>query len=240
MEQAIASLVVDFFRAFIKPALVIFAFTGVAVMNPELTRSLDPTPQAQSAANRAVLHTPHAPQPAPAPKPSRKGDAAAAKLARFHADAQTFNDKQDSINALADALNIPAHIVETDISRAIQLARDNSEAMKGYVGRFPLPAHTDTRLLVALMPSDIPHLERLIIHAAGIKKQRFTMHAELPSGDLHLETNVHALKQTGPRQCFRHAMTFMRRTFRHTLTATACRQGSRWFFSAADKTRSAK
>lgn len=191
-----------------------------------------PATQGKAAAARAPRQ-PLAKQPTP---PQRQ-DTTVAKLARFHGNAQTFSDTARAIEGLADALNIPPGIAAQDIPRALRLAHDNSAALRPYLGQFPIPADTAPRLLVALTPSDIPLLAQLIRHAATIPKPRFTLTANLASGDLRFETRVHALPARGDTACFRHAMTFIRRSFRHALHATACRQGERWFLSPSNDRR---
>ncbi|WP_156827543.1 hypothetical protein [Hyphomicrobium zavarzinii] len=169
--------------------------------------------------------------------PIRKTPTAPArKLAAFHAPDHVFSTERASVAALADALNIPPKVVSTGVTRALALAADNANAMRPYVGRFPLPKNTPNRLLTALTPSDITQLSRLLEHSTTIDKREFTLTANLASGDLSLTARIRKLTSSAaPGACFRYALTFMRRTFQHTLSMTACRQRGTWSFPADQK-----
>jgi hypothetical protein len=169
--------------------------------------------------------------------PIRKTPTAPArKLAAFHAPDHVFSTERASVAALADALNIPPEVVSTGVSRALALASDNAHAMRPYVGRFPLPQHTPNRLLTALTPSDITQLSRLLEHSTPIDKREFTLTANLASGDLSLTARINKLiSSAAPGACFRYALTFVRRTFQHTLPMTACRQRGTWSFPTDQK-----
>ena len=161
---------------------------------------------------------------------------AARKLAAFHAPDHVFSTERASVAALADALNIPPEVVSTGVSRALALAADNAHAMRPYVGRFPLPQQTPNRLLTALTPSDITQLSRLLEHSTTIDKREFTLTANLASGDLSLTARINKLiSSAATGACFRYALTFVRRTFQHTLPMTACRQRGTWSFPADQK-----
>lgn len=155
----------------------------------------------------------------------------ASRLARFHEPSQRLATERARIESLADALNIPPDIVKSDITRALELAHTNARAMRPHTGRFPLPKETSDRLLAALTPTDVNQLARLLEHATTIDKTTFTLNANLASGDLSLDARVTALSNTAATgACFRYALTFLRRTFRHPITITACRQRDRWSF----------
>lgn len=168
----------------------------------------------------------------PSPRPSSR----ATKLAAFHGSGQTFRSERASIEALADTLNIPAHVVSEDLDRALSLAEANTRAMHPYVGRFPLPKHSDDRLLAALTPSDVTQLTRLLEHATTIDKRQFTLTANLASGDLSLDARIRQLSNAATTgACFHYALTFMRRTYRHALAMTACRKRGTWSFNTSQK-----
>lgn len=175
--------------------------------------------------------------PAQTPSPIKPAPTAPArKLAAFHAPYHVFSTERASVAALADALNIPPKVVSTGVTRALALAADNASAMRPYVGRFPLPQHTPNRLLTALTPSDITQLSRLLEHSTTIDKREFTLTANLASGDLSLTARINKLiSSAAPGACFRYALTFMRRTFQHTLSMTACRQRGTWSFPTDQK-----
>lgn len=171
------------------------------------------------------------PLPAAALKKTPPPNPPSSKLARFHAPAQRFTSERDRVESLADALNIPPAVVTNDIDRALDLANTNARAMRPHTGRFPLPKETGDRLLAALTPADIKQLARLLEHATTINKRSFTLNATLASGDLFLDAHITSLPRSAATgACFRYAMTFMRRTFRHAMTIAACRKGGRWSF----------
>lgn len=228
--NALLKLLRDLLRAIVKPALVLAAIALFWVVGPRLKIEYEGAKPPPAAA-LPVAHVPPAHPGTPRKKPpAEKPAPEAAALTHFHGKAQTFKTPTAAVAALADALNIPTHVVASDLTRALELADTNSRAMQTYVGRFPLPDHTSTRLLAVLTPADVLHLARLLNHTTTIDKRQFTLTASLASGDLHLEAKVQALPQPTSRQCFRYAMTFMRRSFRHTLTTTACRTGTAWSF----------
>ena len=219
--KALAGFLVDVLRALIKPTLTLaglFAlFAVVSSMKP-----LEPT-----SAPAAMLAIPAPPgKSTPAPSTVIKPPEPKTSLARFHANEQTFKSDASSIAALADALNIPDHVVKSNLTRALELAESNADAMRPHVGRFPLPETTSNRLLSALTPSDVDHLRMLLDYASTRGRKHFSLNAAMPSGELTLEAKVTELD----RGCFRYAMTFVRRSFRHTAIATACRKGTAWSF----------
>ena len=217
-------------KALAKPMLALGALFGIVlILNPDNWRSLKEAAPSIAALTPEAGAKPLAPSIAKTPPPgSRTGPA---KLALFHEPAQRFKTERAAIQGLADALNIPSEVVEKDVSRALALADANARAMRGFVGRFPLPATTSNRLLAALTPSDVRQLALLLEYATTIGKREFTLNANLASGDLSLDTRVTALSsRASAGTCFRYAMTFMRRTFRHALTISACRKGQAWTF----------
>lgn len=243
LKTALQRMLFKLTKALAVPALVALALTPLLLMNPNLPTTLQEHIQAPAAALPiAVVPVTQPPLfrealPLPKPNPNRP----AAQLARFHGSHQIFQSNMQATAALADALNIPKHVVAEDIPRALTLAASNSEAMQRHATGFPLPKNTSQRLLAALTPSDVQHLARLLEHSTTIGKQSFTLASALPSGDLRVETRVQALSAANaPRRCFRYAMTFMRRSFRHTLNTTACREGRQWSVLAANQDRSAK
>ena len=166
------------------------------------------------------------------PQPSSR----ATKLAAFHGSGQTFRSEHAAVEALADTLNIPSQIVSGDLDRALSLADANSRAMRPHVGRFPLPKHSDDRLLAALTPSDVSQLRRLLEHATTIDKRQFTLTANLASGDLSLNARIRHLSSiSATGACFHYVLTFIRRTFQHTLAMTACRNRGTWSFTTSQK-----
>lgn len=239
--NALLKLLRDLLRAMVKPALVLAAVALFWVVGPRLKIEYEGAKPPPAAA-LPVAHLPPAKPGTPRKKPpaaQEKPAPEAAALSRFHGKAQTFNTPTAAVAALADALNIPTHVVASDLTRALELADTNSSAMQTYVGHFPLPANTSPRLLSVLTPADVLHLARLLNHTTTVDKRQFTLTASLASGDLHLEAKVQALPwDSAARQCFRYAMTFMRRSFRHTLTTTACRTGTAWSFLTPKANRS--
>lgn len=219
--RAILRFLRDLLLALIKPTLTVAGLGAVFAM---LSTMKDIAPPSVPATTLAVA----APSPAANPIPPKisKPREATTQLARFHGGAQSFTTEAASITALADALNIPNHVVKNDVPRALDLADTNINAMRAHVGPFPLPKDTSKRLLAVLTPSDIDHLRLLLDYASTLGKKRVSLNADMPSGDLTLETQVTELA----RGCFRYAMTFARRSFRHTSTATACRKGNTWSF----------
>lgn len=243
LKTALQRMLFKLTKALAVPALVALALTPFLLMNPNLPTTLQEHIQAPAAALPIavvpVTQTPLFREALPLPKPNPNRPAA--QLARFHGSHQIFQSNMQATAALADALNIPKHVVAEDIPRALTLATSNSDAMHRHATGFPLPKDTSQRLLAALTPSDVQHLARLLEHSTTIGKQSFTLAAGLPSGELRLETKVEALSAANvPRRCFRYAMTFMRRSFRHTLNTTACREGRQWSVLAANQDRSAK
>lgn len=217
--QAILRFLRDLLLALIKPTLTV---AGLAAVFAVLSTMKDIAPPSVPATTLAVA----APSPLAKPPKINKPREATTQLARFHAGAQSFTTEAASITALADALNIPNHVVKANVPRALDLADTNINAMRAHVGRFPLPKNTSNRLLAALTPSDVDHLRLLLDYASTLGKKRVSLNADMPSGELTLETQVTKLASG----CFRYAMTFARRSFRHTSTATACRKGNAWSF----------
>lgn len=218
--NAIAEFLQEVLRALIKPILTVVGLTALVIFASNMKR-VDP-----SLAPAAALPVAHLPPPSK-PAPSKDNPSQEATLLkRFHDGAQSFSSEAASINALADALNIPPSVVKANVPRALELADSNSTAMRKHLGRFPLPNATSTRLLSALTPSDIDHLGLVLDYASTLGKKKVTLQTEMPSGDLSLETTVTELNSG----CFRYAMTFVRRSFRHLSTATACRKGNTWSF----------
>lgn len=209
----------DLARALIKPLLVL----GILIL--VFAMSVKPKQPLQSPEQQATALFPLA-GAGPLPPPKRKAPLSpiAAKLARFHGGAQSFASEAAAIEALADALNIPKQVVANDVARALALAEANSGAMLPFTGRFPLPKATSRRLLAALAPADIPQLERHLAYALAVDKERFSLEAGMASGNLRLEARITKLAKT----CLRATMTFVRRSFRHSVTAAACRRGVEW------------
>jgi hypothetical protein len=242
-KTALQRMLFKLAQALAVPALVALALTPFLLMNPNFPTTLQEHIQAPAAALPIAVvpvgQTPFFSEALPLPKPNPSRPAA--RLIRFHGSHQIFQSHMQATAALADALNIPQHVVAGDVSRALALAASNSEAMQRHATGFPLPKETSQRLLAALTPSDVQHLARFLEHSTTIGIQSFTLAADLPSGELRLETKVEALSAPNvPRRCFRYAMTFMRRSFRHTLNTTACREGRHWSVLAAKQDRSAK
>ena len=237
LVSALAHLV----RSLVKPALVIGAITAVLLMSTpnETTQNAAPaapmmvippaahTTPAENAKGRAA----RVPMPLPNMTRRRAQDAKApnALLIRFHEGAQTFYTDEQAITALADALNIPAAIPKADLAVALQLARDNAEALRRHTGRYPLPRAISSRLLAAMTPQDVQKLGALLKHAGTLDPGTYTLTAPMASGGLHLEANITVPKATtSSRHCFRYALTFTRRSFAHALSLTACRTGTQW------------
>lgn len=171
------------------------------------------------------------PLPAAAPKKAPIAKPPTTRLARFPGSAQRFPTEREQIDALADALNIPSAVVRHNVNRALDLARTNARAMRKHTGRFPLPKGTPDRLLAALTPADVAKLAVLLGHATTIDKRSFTLRADLSSGDLVLDARVTAMANTSAAgACFRYALAFSRRTFRHAITVAACRRRAAWTF----------
>lgn len=215
-------------RALAAPLLALgMLFLTLFILNPDNRQSIkNATPTLATLAPDADAK----PLPAAFTKPPSQTPPAN-RLARYHEPAQRLATERARIESLADALNIPPDIVKSDINRALDLAHTNARAMRPFTGRFPLPKETSVRLLAALTPTDINQLARLLEHAATIGKPTFTLNANLASGDLSLNARVTALSNTAATgACFRYALTFLRRAFRHPITITACRQRDRWSF----------
>ncbi|HEX2842155.1 hypothetical protein [Hyphomicrobium sp.] len=216
--KSIGEFLQEALHALIKPVLTVVGLTALFVI---LSNTKDPSLQQAMTLPVAQVTTLLKPQPRKAPPPPVD-----TPLTRFHDGAQSFSSEAASITALADALNIPASVVNANVPRALELANSNNSAMKKRVGNFPLPTGTSSRLLAALTPSDVDHLGLVLDYAATLGKEEVTLQTEMPSGDLSLEATVTKLS----RGCFRYAMTFLRRSFRHLSTATACRNGNTWSF----------
>ena len=221
--------VIALIRALAAPMLALgLFFLLLFILKPDNRQSLtDAAPTLTALAPEADAK----PLPAPALKKAPVPKPPPTRLARYHGSAQRLTSEQAQVDALADALNIPPEVVKANVTRALDLAHTNARAMRRRTGRFPLPKHTADRLLAALTPADVDKLAILLGHAASIDKRAFTLRAELSSGDLVLVTRVTALDRTSTAgACFRYAMTFMRRTFRHALTVAACRRRAAWTY----------
>lgn len=148
------------------------------------------------------------------------------RLARFHENAQVFENEPAAAEGLADALNIPLAVVTDDLNRAIDLAETNTRAMTTFAGTFPLHRDINPRLLAALTPADIPHLSALFDYALSVQQERFTFTSPMASGELNMDADITKL----PNNCLKAIMLFTRRSFAHALTATGCRRGDTWSF----------
>lgn len=164
-----------------------------------------------------------------------------AALASFHGNAQRFAREHDASVALADALNIPDEVVRRDVDKALTLADSNARAMKPRIGAFPLPAHISNRLLGVLTPADVRLLGGILKHARTLAPGDYTLTSALVSGDLNLEATITVQPpERSGRQCYRYGLTFIRRSFRHTMPVSACREGAAWTLSNPAPQRSKK
>lgn len=216
LPSAIGRLLVFVLQRVVAPTLLLCAAVGIQMMSqaPDPRQTLEAAPRIEQPFETTVMPV----------VPVTEDD----RLARFHANAQVFENEADAAEGLADALNIPVTVVAADLNRAIGLVDTNTKAMRAYAGTFPLPRDINPRLLAALTPSDIPHLAALFDYALTIGQDRFSFSAPMASGELNVEADITKL----PNNCLTAIMFFTRRSFGHVLTSSGCRRGDKWSFLA--------
>lgn len=236
--RATADALANLSKSLLKPVLIVATITtGLLMTTQQQTQQTAapqiPKPPKLAPATVDRMHTTPSRVPLPVPNARRRtadtNSSRKDQLHAFHQGAQVFATRAQAIAALADALDIPKAVPTANLQTALKLADSNVQAMKDFVGRYPLPATTSPRLLAALTPADVAKLGAVMKHAATLNPGTYSLTAPMASGNLHLDAHItvpHA--EASSRHCYRYALTFSRRSFSHTLTTTACRTGQQW------------